>query len=121
MRLFCLIFVLAIIGTQYAGGKDTGNIRVFWVPPEVETYVPVTDGNIEEMAFKVVIVKNSHQADQITSLIHKSEQEADSKRIRVKIVTGDKFYNFDSNGLGVSSEGQSVAIDLKRLKIVLCE
>jgi len=97
------------------------NIQVFWVPPEVETYVPVTDKNIEEMAFKVVVVKNNQQADQIVSLIHKSDQEVDSKRIRVKITTGDKFYDFDSNGIGVSSEGLSVAIDLKRLKTVLCE
>lgn len=121
MRLFCLIFVLAVIGTQYAGGKASENIRVFWVPPAIETYVPVTDRNIEEMAFKVVIVKNSQQADQIISLIHRSDQEANSKRIRVKITSGDKFYNFDSSGLGVSSEGQSVTIDLERLKTVLCE
>ena len=121
MRLFCLIFVLAVIGTRYAGGKASENIRVFWIPPQVETYVPVTARNIEEMAFKVVIVKNDHQADQITSLIHKSDQEANSKGIRVKISIGNEFYNFDSNGLGVSSEGQSVAIDLERLKTVLCE
>ena len=121
MRLFCLIYVLAVIGTQYAGGNASENIRVFWIPPEVETYVPVTAENIEEMAFKVVIVKNDHQVDQITSLIHKSDQEANSKRIRIKITTGDKFYNFDSNGVGVSSEGQPVAIDLERLKTALCE
>lgn len=121
MRLFCLISALAIISTQYAAGKPSENMQVFWIPPRVETYIPVTGENIEDMAFKVIIVKNEHQIDQVRSLIHRSDQSADVKRIRVKIITADKSYNFDANGLGVSSEGQPVNIDLKRLKIVLCD
>ena len=121
MRVLCVICVLAIFGSQYAGGKGSKNFEVFWVPPQVETYVPVTAENIEQRAFKIVTIKNERQADEIVSLIRNSDQAVDSARIRVKISTDDKFYNFDSNGIGVSSAGEAVQIDLKKLKMVLCE
>ena len=121
MRLLYMIFVFSIIGSQHAGGKMSKDVVVFWIPPEVETYVPVTPENIEEVAFKIVHIKNQKQADKIIDLIEKSDQSVDSKRIRAKIVTDDRFYNFDSKGTGISSTGQAVKIDLKNLKLVLCE
>jgi len=54
-------------------------------------------------------------------VIQKSNERVDSNRIRVKIVIEGNFYNFDSNGIGVSSAGEAFKIDLKRLKLVLCE
>lgn len=121
MRVLCVISVLTMFSLQYAGGKGLKNFEVFWVPPQVETYTPVTAENIEKMAFKIVTIKNERQADEIVGLIHKSDQAANSTRIRVKISTDEQFYNFDSNGVGVSSAGEAVGIDLKKLKMALCE
>ena len=121
MRLLCAIAVLAIISSQCVAGQVSKNVKVYWIPPEVETYGPVTAENIEKMAFKIVDVKNENQANEITGLVHKSNERVDSNRIRVKIVIEGNFYNFDSNGIGVSSAGEAFKIDLKRLKLVLCE
>jgi hypothetical protein len=121
MRLLYVISVLALVGSQYVRGEVSKNVRVFWIPPEVETYTAVTAENIEEVAFKIVHIKNERQANEIVGLIQESKQVVDSKRIRVKISAGGKFYNFDSNGVGVSSTGEAVRIDLKSLKLVLCE
>ena len=121
MRLLCAIAVLAIAGSQSIAGPVSKNVEVYWIPPEVETYAPVTAENIEKMAFKIVQIKNEPQATETVSLIQKSNQKVDALRIRIKIVSGDNFYNFDSNGVGVSSAGEGFRIDLKKLKLVLCE
>jgi hypothetical protein len=121
MRLFYVICAFAVIGASYIGGDVSKTVQVYWIPPEVETYTPVTPDTIEKMAFKIVQLKNERQADKTISLVQKSNQKADLKRIRVKITTADKSYNFDSNGMGISSTGEGVSVDLQRLKQVLCE
>lgn len=121
MRLLYMISLFLIMASRSNGGKVSTDVEVFWIPPEVETYVPVTPENIEKMAFKIVWVKNEKQAEEVVGLIQTSNQAVDSKRIRVKISTGDKYYTFDSDGIGVSSAGEAVRIDLKRLKLVQCE
>jgi hypothetical protein len=119
MRLLWLTFALALFAFQYSGWK--ARVEVFWIPPAVEFDTPVTPENIEEVAFKIVRIRDEVQADQVLGLIKTTDQKADSKEIRVKIRTDAKFYNFDSNGIGVSSTGEAVKIDLKKLKSVLCE
>jgi hypothetical protein len=125
MRLLFAICVLASVCSHSIGGEVPKemhkNVKVFWISSQVETYIPVTAENIEKMAFKIVDVKNEKQAAEITGAIQKSDQTVDPKRIRIKILTEDKFFNFDSNGIGVSSTGEGVRVDLKRLKLVLCE
>jgi len=123
MRLLYTTFlVLAIIGSQSPGGKVAKNKTVvFWVPPEIETYLPVTAENIEQRAFKIVTIRNEEQADQVVGLVQKSNQRLESGRIRIKISTDRGFYNFDASGIGVSSTGEAVKIDIQKLKQVLCE
>jgi len=99
----------------------SNQVVVFWIPPQVETYVPVTMENIEQMAFKIVSIRNERQADQVLGLIQKSKQGLDSKKLRIKISTDRGFYGFDANGIGVSSKGEAVKIDIQKLKHVLCE
>jgi hypothetical protein len=121
MRLLCAIAVLAIVSSQCVAGQVSKNVKVYWIPPEVETYTPVTAENIEKVASKIVDIKNENQANESIGLIQESNERVDSNRIRVKIVIEGNFYNFDSNGIGVSSAGEAFKIDLKRLKLVLCE
>jgi hypothetical protein len=121
MKLLSIISLFAILGSQALGGNVSKTVDVFWIPPDVETYTPVTASNIEEAAFKIVRVRDKHQREEVIGLTRKSERVTDSKRIRVKISYDDKFYNFDSDGVGVSSQGERVQIDLKKLKAVLCE
>lgn len=122
MRLLCItLLICGLMGSQSHGGRVSEKTIVFWIPPQIETYVPVTIENIEQMAFKTVSVKNEKQAGQILSLIQGSNQKLDSKKVRIKISTDRGFYNFDANGIGVSSKGESVKIDIQKLKQVLCE
>lgn len=122
MRLLYFVLpVLAAIGLQSPGGKVSNNVVVFWIPPQVETYIPVTSENIEEMAFKIVTIKNERQADEVLRLVQESNKTVDSKRIRIKISADGRFYDFDANGIGVSSKGKTVKIDIQKLKQVLCE
>jgi putative lipoic acid-binding regulatory protein len=112
---------LALVNLQSYGAKAMEQVVAFWIPSQVETYAPVTPENIERMAFKVVSVKNERQADQVVSLIERTNQRLDANRIRIKISTEQNFYNFDANGIGISSNGEQVKIDIQKLKQVLCE
>jgi len=116
-----MFFVLALISLAGYGGKMSKNLVVFWVPPEIETYTPVTAENIEQRAFKIITIRNEEQADQVLSLIQKSNQRLESGRIRIKISADTGFYNFDANGIGVSSRGEAVKIDIPKLREVLCK
>ncbi|HUJ31273.1 MAG TPA: hypothetical protein VLY23_08340 [Candidatus Acidoferrum sp.] len=119
MRLLCLVCALAFFASQDTAWKT--RVEVFWIPWTVETYAPVTPENIEKEALKIIRIRDEEQTDHVLGLIMKSDQKVDSKRIRVKIKTESKFYNFDSDGIGVSSIGEAVKIDLKKLKSALCE
>jgi hypothetical protein len=113
-----LLLLLATICCT-AGGQVIAKVVVYEIPAGVETYVPVTRDDIEERAFKVVSLKNDKQASEAIALIHETHEAFDPKRIRVKIVKGDESYVFDANGIGVSSSGKSVAIDISQLTVVL--
>ena len=119
--LYTTFFVVAIISLPSYGGKASKNVTVFWVPPEIETYLPVTAENIEQRAFKIVTSRNEEQADQVVGLIQKSNQRLESGRIRIKISTDSGFDNFDAKGIGLSSKTEAVKIDIQKLKQVLCE
>lgn len=119
--LYAISVLLAIVGSQSYGGKVSSKVVVFWVPPQIETYTPVTVENIEQRAFKIVTVRNGKQADQVLSLIQKSNQRLESARIRIKVSTDREFYDFDANGVGISSKGEAVEINIAKLKEVLCE
>jgi hypothetical protein len=122
MRSLSLAFlVLALVNLQSYGAKAMEKVVAFWIPSQVETYAPVTPENIERMAFKVVSVKNERQADQVITLIERTNQKLDANRIRIKISTEQNSYNFDANGIGISSNGEQVKIDIQKLKQVLCE
>ena len=84
MRLICAISVFLIFGSLHLGGELPNGVNVFWIPSEVETYIPVTPKNIEKAAFKIVYVKNEKQATQLVGLIQKSNQVVDTKRIRTE-------------------------------------
>lgn len=94
-------------------------VVVFEIPPEVETYVPVTPADIEERAFKVVYLKNERQADEAVALIREGNEALDPEMIRFKIIRNDESYVFDNKGIGISSKGKAVKIDLKGLTAVL--
>jgi len=121
MKLLGVISLILILGSQDLGGKVSKAVDVFWIPPGVETYAPVTASNIEEEAFKIVHIRDRHQREEVIDLIRNSERATDAKRIRIKVSYEDKSYNFDSDGIGISSQGERVQIDLKRFKAVLCE
>jgi len=110
-----------MIGSRSFGGKESNQVVVFWIPPQIETYVPVTTENIEAMAFKTVSIRNERQTDQVLGLIQKSKQGLNSKKLRIKISTDRGFYNFDADGIGLSSKGEAVETDIQKLKQALCE
>jgi hypothetical protein len=119
--LSAAFLVLALLNSQSHGANVIAEVAVFWIPSQIEFYAPVTADNIEQSAFKIVSVKNERQAQQVVSLIEITNQKLNAYRIRVKISTKQNFYNFDANGIGISSKGEQVKIDVQKLKQVLCE
>ncbi len=119
MRPLYFIVALGVLSFQLGGSSPPTSMKIFWIPPEVETYIAITADNIEEQAFKIVDIRDSGQAAEILALIKKSNQTIVAKKIRIKVSTEKKSYVFDSNGIGVSSSGEPVQIDLSKLRMVI--
>ena len=120
-RLYIGFLASLVIAFPNYGKQASTKVVVFWMPPQVETYTPVTMQNIEDRAFKVVSIRNEKQAGQLIGLVQTSDQRFASGRIRIKITTEHGFYDFDASGLGVSSTGKAMKINIEKLKQVLCE
>ncbi|HEY4356294.1 MAG TPA: hypothetical protein VGN16_11140 [Acidobacteriaceae bacterium] len=117
-RSAALVFLLGMM-SAVALGQRHADMVVFEIPPGIQTLVPVTPGDIEARAFKVVYLKNDRLIEEAQSLIQNTNETFEPKMIRAKIKCGTESYVFDSEGVGVSSHGKAVKIDFNRLREIL--
>ncbi len=96
-------------------------VKVYWLSPRLETYLPVTKDTIEEASSKIIELRNWTVVHETLRLIMASTKKLDPMRVRVKIQTNNQTYYFDSTGRGLSSNGKAVYIDLRRLNHVFSE
>ena len=106
-RLLCLLRALAVAATVFwAGSASGGNmITVYFLPFEIETYVPVTADTVECDAHEVWQIKDSQQSARLLGLLRNDDSRVDPKRIRAKIVSPGKTFLVDS--AGVATDGES--------------
>jgi len=83
-------------------GSCTGEdrMKIYFIPFNVQTYVPVTMNNIEEKAFHVFeITNNSKLAIKLIRMLDQDNYGIlDDKMIRLKLQNRDKIYYVDSKG-----------------------
>jgi len=88
---------------------------IFEIPYDIQTVAPITPSDIEREAFKVIYLRDDIMISDVQALINKADEAPDTRMIRAKFQLGEKSYIFDSRGVGVSSSGEAVRIDFRKL------
>ena len=106
MKVLIMIFSLLCVACS-SGSKNAIMVDIYYIPIGVETYVPITTGNIESSATYVGRVEESNRNfKKFLELIESSSgRHFDEKKIRGKLVWPDKEVVYiDNNGSVKSSD-----------------
>jgi hypothetical protein len=103
-RLFCLGFIFLMASCSPGDGM-AGDVEIFYIPIGVETYVPITENNIESSAIRFGNAKESERALERIRIILEtaSDGEFDDEMLRAKITLPNKEVIYIDNRGGISS------------------
>jgi len=95
--------------TANAFGADV--TTVYFVPFEVQTYVPITRDTIVSQAWEQWTISSKSQTAELVALLtHGVSAEYDQDNVRGLVVAGNRQFLIDANGV-VSINGRSIQID----------
>jgi len=108
LRVSLLSFSLLFSGPGAFGGGAT---TVYFVPFEIDTYVPITRATIISDAWeKWVISSNSETSRLFTLLSNGPEDRFDENNVRGLVLSDNESYLIDSNGVVLKGK-LSIRID----------
>ena len=90
------IFFLSLLGWHAAFGSS---IKVYFIPFEVETYIPVTVATIECKAHEVWLLSRKNAIYLSSIIAPVEEKEFDERKVRIKIIGDGRPYYIDSSGV----------------------
>ena len=91
------------------GGEVT---IVYFVPFEIETYVPITQETITAEAWEKWTISSKTQRSRLFAILNQGGQgKFDEKRVRVMVRAGKQTYFIDSDGVVLRKGKLNVRID----------
>ena len=108
----CLVsFGLFLFSSSVLGGSVA---TVYFVPFEIETYVPITRDTIISDAWEKWSLSSESEASRLLALLnHGNQDKFDEGNVRALVLYGHHRYFVDSNGVALG-EKSSVKIDKAR-------
>jgi len=105
-------FSLFVFASNVFGTDVT---TVYFVPFEIETYVPITQATIISEAWeKWTISSKSKTSSLIALLNHGDEETFDENRVRGLILSGNQTFFIDANGVASTNGKLGLRIDKAR-------
>ena len=87
-----------VLCASYALAQDT--ITVYFVPFEIETYVPITPDTIVSKAWERWTLAGKRENSRLLRVLSRGHSATyDGKRTRLLIVAGERSYYVDSSGV----------------------
>jgi len=114
--VFCsLIFAVAsfLHATDSMTSHGTSTV-VYFIPFQVETYIPVTPETIVDQAWEKWSISAKRGSNRLLAILSHGHGSAfDKNRVRALVIAGGKRYLIDTNGvvLSQSKESQGTVID----------
>ena len=109
----CLIGAGIWVASSIAFGSDV--VTVYFVPFEVETYVPITPSTIRASAWEKWTIRAESRISQLLDLLdHGDKAQFDEKRVRGEVIVKNHTYFVDANGVVVRNK-LAVRIDKAQL------
>jgi|ERR1700674_3726042 len=106
----CLVICLLLCDSSVFGAGVT---TVYFVPFEVETYVPITRATITSLAWEKWTISSKSETSRLISLLNQGDKgNFDENKVRCLVLSGDQTHFIDSNGVVVQEQARvSVRID----------
>jgi len=115
IRLIAFFSLLCTSYFLYATGSTTAtDTTVYFIPFQVETYVPITPENITDQAWEKWNISTKRHSQRLLAIINHGHSAAfDRNRVRALVVSDGKKYFIDTNGVMVpqSRDSGGVTID----------
>ncbi len=106
----CIIGLSLALFSSCAVGDDAAT--VYFIPFQVETYIPVTEETIVSQAWEKWTTSSKSEISRLTTLLeHGSESKFDGNRVRAMVLLDGQRYLIDSNGVVKTKGRASIRID----------
>src|SRR4051812_44803336 len=99
---FTLAFSLwgLFVAPFVADARDGCDAVVYFIPPGVETYVPVTPESIRRQAFERWCLSSTAQIDKLSSIVSgKTSATFDARRVRMAFLSKNAVRYMDADGI----------------------
>jgi hypothetical protein len=92
-------------------------ITAYFVPFEIETYVPITPTTISDAAWEKWTISSKRKMSHLIDLLSRgSAGSFDEHRVRVMIVAGSRTYLIDASGIALVGK-EAIQIDRSKLEV----
>jgi hypothetical protein len=109
LKMNLVVFSLFIFASNVFGADVT---TVYFVPLEIETYVPITRATVISQAWEKWTISSKSQTSSLIALLnHGDEETFDENRVRVLILSGNQTFFIDANGVASTKGKLGIGID----------
>jgi len=109
LKMSLVAFSLFVFANNVFGTDVT---TVYFVPFEIETYVPITKATIISQAWEKWTISSESQTSSLIALLnHGDERTFDENRVRGLILSGNQTFFVDANGVASTKGKLGIRID----------
>ena len=109
LKMSPVAFSLFVFASNVFGADVT---TVYFVPFEIETYVPITQATIISQAWEKWTISSKSQTSSLIALLnHGDEETFDENRVRGLILSGNQTFFVDANGVASTKGKLGIRID----------
>ena len=109
LKMSLVAFSLFVFASNVFGADVT---TVYFVPFEIETYVPITQATIISQAWEKWTISSKSQTSSLIALLnHGDEETFDDNRVRGLILSGNQTFFVDANGVASTKGKLGIRID----------
>jgi hypothetical protein len=110
LKFVLLMFGMILCLKPIWGGEL---VTVYYVPFQIETYVPITESTIISKAWEKWALDSDEKISELNTILHSGEQSKfEGARVRMLVVSANHKVYIDSNG--VASEDGQVGIRIDK-------
>ena len=109
LKMSLAVFSLFVFSSAVFGAEVT---TVYFIPFEVETYIPVTRATIISQAWEQWTISSKSQTASLIALLnHGDEETFDEFRVRGLVLSGNQTFCIDTNGVASTKGKLGIRID----------
>ena len=121
ITLLVLPLLMLVVAKGESSKMRQAVAKIFFIPFEIETYMPVSTKNIEEYSQNIIGFYNQHEfCKMLPEVLERTKKKVDidNKKIRFKFenYVDKKIYFIDQSGVVKRNDGRTFILNKEELK-----